>query len=158
MRPSFWWWDRKSVFQTLKGAVTVREHIFPSLLELFLFTASLDLEEKGKTPPPQNRTTKKCKSIDKPDKLPDSQSTTEEGGGQCRTVVHVGSTTTCVGRGQRAYTWVRKWWLPWSGCLLRSGMNHKSFQRVPQTSASAHCQERLELKLHGRKGPFKGKV
>lgn len=40
-----------------------------------------------------------------------------------------------------AYTWVRKRWLAWRGCLLRSGFNHKNFQRVPQTSASAHCQD-----------------
>lgn len=50
------------------------------------------------------------------------------------------------------YTWVRKWWLPWIGCLLRSGINHKSFQRVPHTSASAHCHDRLDPKLRGNKG------
>lgn len=48
------------------------------------------------------------------------------------------------------YTWVRKWWPTWSGCLLRSGMNHRSFQRVPQTSASAHCQVFLEPYLTGK--------
>lgn len=40
-----------------------------------------------------------------------------------------------------AYTCERNWWLALSGCLLRSGMSQRSFQRVPQTSASAHCQD-----------------
>lgn len=41
------------------------------------------------------------------------------------------------------YTWLWKPWLACRGCRLRSGISHSSFQRVPNTSASAHCQDFL---------------
>jgi hypothetical protein len=42
------------------------------------------------------------------------------------------------------YTWVRKWWGKVSGCLLLNGMNHRTFQVVPNTSARVRCQDSFD--------------
>jgi len=63
----------------------------------------------------------------------------------------IGTTASPPPEAPPAYTWVRKWWLAWIGSLLRSGMSHRSFQRVPQTSASAHCQDFFEPYLRWRR-------